>query len=250
LSHFNGVATYCAMNANMYAKGVESALRLRTMFSTDYRSRLSNAYFQYLDMMPLFVCVRSGKWSAAMAQPAADSSLHYAVLLDNFGKGLASLRLHDVAAARLCLQRLRSLLKDSLLQIRIMPFNRPVESAKIAESLLAGEIAFSEGKSDEALRSLGDAVSGEDKLIYSEPKYWPIPARHFLGACLLALRRPAEAEAVYRKDLVFNHDNGWSLLGLYQSLISQGKTKEAEEYRGRYRHAFADAEEMPPGSVY
>ena len=52
--------------------------------------------------------------------------------------------------------------------------------------------------------------------------------RHYLGAALLESDRAAEAEAVYRRDLRWNRNNGWSLFGLYQALDMQGKEGEAE----------------------
>jgi len=58
------------------------------------------------------------------------------------------------------------------------------------------------------------------------------------------------AEKVYREDLEWNPGNGWSLLGMYQSLTAQRKTDQAEEYKKKYMHSFSGAEQIPPGSVY
>ena len=250
LTHFDGVGAFCAINANMYDKAMQSSMHLRKILSTTYRPRLGNTFFQYLYMMPMFASVRSGHWETVVSDAVPDSNLHYAVLLDHFGKGIASLRLHDAANARLHLDKLRLLLADSLLQIRNLPFNAPAESGKIAEHLLAGELLLSEKKYNEAVQELEAAVSAEHKLIYREPKEWVIPARHFLGACLLQASRALDAEKVYREDLLANPGNGWALLGLYQSLMKQHKTKQANQYKTAYKRAFADASELPPASVY
>lgn len=250
LTHYEGVGSFCAMNANMYTAEVQFSTRLHNAFSNTYRSRLPNTFFQYLYMMPMFVGIRSGKWADVLAQPSPDSSLHYAALLDHFGRGLAFLKQKDTASASDQLQKLRSSLKDNSLAVRNLPFNAPQQGAMIAQSILAGELFLSEGRSDEAVRSLEEAVSWEDKLIYREPQDWPIPARHFLGACLLQLNRAGEAEQIYRQDLVSNPGNGWSLLGLSQSLASQHKSAEAAKYKAEYTHAFSNAEELPPASVY
>jgi predicted Zn-dependent protease len=85
-------------------------------------------------------------------------------------------------------------------------------------------------------------------MAYVEPKDWVLPVRHFAGACLLRMKRPAEAERMYREDLVHNPGSGWSLLGLAQSLEAQGKGAKKE--RARVGAAFAKAEEAPPGSAY
>jgi tetratricopeptide (TPR) repeat protein len=250
LTHYEGVGSFCAMNANMYTAGEQFSARLRDALSTTFKPRLSSTFFQYLYMMPMFVDVRSGKWAAIIAEPLPDTSLHYACLLDAFGRGLACLNQHDTASARGQLQKLRSMLKDNSLQDRNLPFNAPISSAIVAQGILAGELSLSEGKPEAAIASFQVAVSQEDRLIYREPQEWPIPARHFLGACLLQLNRAGEAEKIYRQDLVFNPGNGWSLLGLCQSLKAQNKTTEAAKYKAEYIDAFSNAEEIPPASVY
>jgi Tfp pilus assembly protein PilF len=46
--------------------------------------------------------------------------------------------------------------------------------------------------------------------------------------------RPKYAEAVYRKDLEINPENGWSLDGLARSLAAQGRRREAAEVSARF----------------
>jgi cytochrome c-type biogenesis protein CcmH/NrfG len=58
---------------------------------------------------------------------------------------------------------------------------------------------------------------------YDEPPGWMIPVRHTLGATLMRAGRYADAEQVYRDDLKRLPDNGWSLLGLADSLREQKK---------------------------
>ncbi len=184
-------------------------------------------------MMPMFVYVRTGKWEMAMKDPSPDSSQHYACVISEFGKGLASVRMRDLRGAGQHLARLRVLMKDSLLAVRIMPFNAPLSGAKVAEAILAGELSNAEGRRDEAVRWLEKGVALEDGMIYREPKDWFIPVRHYLGAMLLQMGRVEEAKKVYREDLVHNPGNGWALLGLNGSVS-----------------AFAGAGEVPAASAY
>ena len=65
--------------------------------------------------------------------------------------------------------------------------------------------------------------------------------RHYLGAALLDAGRAPEAEVVYRRDLRWNQNNGWSLFGLYQSLHMQGKEAEASEVYDRYRASWQNS---------
>jgi Tfp pilus assembly protein PilF len=66
--------------------------------------------------------------------------------------------------------------------------------------------------------------------------------RHYLGAALLEHGLAARAEEVYRRDLRWNQNNGWSLFGLYQSLIAQGKTEEAAQFFEAYERAWKNAD--------
>jgi predicted Zn-dependent protease len=89
---------------------------------------------------------------------------------------------------------------------------------------------------------LREAVAIEDKIPYDEPPGWHAPVRQALGATLLAARRPADAEQVYREELQRNPGNGWSLYGLAQSLQAQKKTKEAADIERQYAAAWQHAD--------
>jgi tetratricopeptide (TPR) repeat protein len=113
---------------------------------------------------------------------------------------------------------------------------------RIAERLLAGTLAGAQGDVDAAIAALQQGVQLEDAAAYFEPPLWHSPVRQTLGAVLLDAGRAAEAEAVYREDLRRYPENGWSLLGLAQSLLIQGRTEEAEETMRRYSRAWRHAD--------
>jgi len=81
-------------------------------------------------------------------------------------------------------------------------------------------------------------------LTYDEPPPWYQPVRQLLGAIYLDAGRPADAELVYREDLMAFPYNGWSLFGLKESLEAQGKTDEALEAAEQFATAwqYADVE--------
>jgi hypothetical protein len=116
--------------------------------------------------------------------------------------------------------------------------------------MAAGELAFREGKADEAFKLLGEAVKMEEQLRYDEPPGWMQPVRHALGALLLADGRNSEAEEVYRADLIRHPNNAWSLLGLQQSLALQGKMAEAEAMSAMVEKAWSRADVKPVASCY
>jgi tetratricopeptide (TPR) repeat protein len=246
-AHYYSVEAFCALNGGLYEKGMQIARESRRMLLLN-PSSMQRAGIQYHFMMPVFVAVRMGKWQEVLDLPAPDSNRVYASALSDFARGLAFLRLGKRSAAEACLDSLRDRLKDPVLSIRVLPQNAPIKAASVAEGILEGEILFAAGRTTEAMAAFNRAIECEDGMSYGEPKDWPLPARHYAGVCWLKLGRAAEAEKLYREDLVENPGNGWALLGLYQSLVAQHK--EAAEYQKRYRDAFAAADWMPVASAY
>jgi tetratricopeptide (TPR) repeat protein len=248
--HVYAVQSYCAMNAGMYSKAMPLYRRARERMLATTAGIENDPHSQDVFMLPVTAMVRMGKWNEILASPAPDSRWTYAVILNDFAKGLAQVHQKNETAAMQLLTRLQQNMKDSLLAVRTMPFNAPVQMAKIAAGILQGELLYAAGKNSDAITAFKAAVEEEDKLIYREPQEWLIPARQYLGAYLLKMKQPAAAEKIYREDLIANPGNGWSLLGLYQSLLALGKRGEALLYKDSYLAAFKDADVMPVASVY
>jgi hypothetical protein len=82
----------------------------------------------------------------------------------------------------------------------------------------------------------------EDNLLYQEPPDWYHPTRQVLGAMLLEAKKPELAEQRFREDLNQYRNNGWSLHGLHQSLLAQGKKKEAALVKKEFEKAFAKSD--------
>lgn len=248
--HVYAVQSYCAMNAGMYRKGMPLYLRVRERLLSGKPSFEEDPYVQFEYMLPVLAWVRLGKWDEILQAPSPDQRWKYAALLDHFARGLANVHHKDLQAAKVDLDSLESNLQDSLLSVRLMPFDAPARCGSIAAGILRGEILFAEGKQDEAIVALDQAVKEEDALIYREPQQWLIPVRQYLGACLLKMHKAGEAEKVYREDLSRNPGNGWSLLGLYQSLSAQQRSAEAAGYKIKYRKAFEASDVHPVASVF
>jgi len=67
--------------------------------------------------------------------------------------------------------------------------------------------------------------------------------RHSLGAILMKRQRFAEAEQVYREDLARLPENGWSLLGLAESLRKQKKNAdEAAQTQAKFEKVWVKAD--------
>jgi hypothetical protein len=245
--HYFAVQSFCALSGGMYKKGMPKAYRCRG--SVKPASQLT--FEQSLYMFPEMALVRLGKWQEILQDSAQPNpSWEYASLLNDFAQGMALVYTGKPEAAEVHLKQLRSKSTDSSLYKPDTPFSKLYLCANVADYLLNGAILYAHGQQKAALASFRKAIETEDQIIYSEPKDWMIPARQYLGAYLMKMHKYKEAEETYREDLIWNPGTGWSLLGLYQSLVAQGKTKEAAPYKEKYLKSFSAADEIPPASAY
>jgi tetratricopeptide (TPR) repeat protein len=248
--HIFAVQSYCAMTAGMYRKGLPIYARVREKILAGKPNFEQDAYAQWIYMLPTIALVRLGKWEEILQADPPQRRWKYAQLIDQFARGMADVRLNKLPAAKAESDSLGMDLGDGLLQVRLMPFNKPADCGSIASGILQGEIDFADGRHDSAVAVFKRAVAAEDGLIYREPQQWLLPARQYLGKYLLKMNRAPEAEQVYRQDLDLNPGDGWSLLGLYQSLAAQRKTAEAEVVKTKYLQAFAFADVNPGASAF
>ena len=124
----------------------------------------------------------------------------------------------------------------------IWEINKISELIYIAENVLAGKIAFQNGDFQNSIELLKKAIAQEDQLNYNEPPSWFFSVRHQLGNVLIEAGKYAEAEKIYREDLKVLKENGWALMGLFQSLVKQRKKQEAKEVMERFEKAWQWAE--------
>ena len=114
--------------------------------------------------------------------------------------------------------------------------------AKVAYEVLAGEVEAAKGNQSKAIEHLRKAVAYEDELPYDEPAVWYIPTRQTLGALLIRAGKYKDAEIVYLEDLDYYRANGWSLMGLYQSLEGQGKMERAKQVKQQFDKAWSNSD--------
>jgi tetratricopeptide (TPR) repeat protein len=121
---------------------------------------------------------------------------------------------------------------------------------EIGQLKAEARVSSAEGKRDEAIRLLTEAVGLEDKLAYNEPNDMIFPTRHLLGAEMLAAGKAVEAEAVYREDLKRHPNNGWAFLGLSQALAAQKRDADAADARKSFQGAWQKADVQLTASAY
>jgi tetratricopeptide (TPR) repeat protein len=111
----------------------------------------------------------------------------------------------------------------------------------VARLVAAARISSAEGRRDDTLRDLREAVRLEDGLAYDEPSNWFFPVRNVLGMELLRDGKAQDAERVYREDLTRNSGSGWSLYGLMLALKAGGRGADASALEAQFREAWRHA---------
>jgi tetratricopeptide (TPR) repeat protein len=189
----------------------------------------------------IFTLVRFGKWNDVLALPKPPAELAYTTAIWHYARGIASAATKRFDEAQQEQQALAAMI-DSIPKDRIMGGTKVVELLNIAKLVLTGELAARRGQFEPAIESLTAAAQLEDTLRYYEPPLWHLPVRHSLGAVLLQAGRPADAEQVYRTDLIQHPHNGWALFGLKQSLEAQQKAQDVKTTDEAFQRAWARAD--------
>ena len=193
--------------------------------------------------MPLEVMVRFGMWDEILAEPEKYSDkMWFTRAFYHAARAIAYAAKGDTVNARkaqsVFVKRAKLVPKEDFVS------NNSCEALlDIVIPMVEGEILVAEGKIDEGIEQLLAAIQKEDALKYDEPPGWMIPVRHSLGAVLMKQQRFAEAEQVYRDDLARWPENGWSLLGLIESLRKQKKNAdEIAQTQTRFKKVWAKAD--------
>jgi tetratricopeptide (TPR) repeat protein len=191
--------------------------------------------------VPYYALARFGRWDDILAEPAPPPDLRYTSAMWHYARGVAFAAKGDPSKAgeeRDSLAAIAELIPPD--QVEGLNLARPI--LRVALSALEGEIAMRGGRLDEAVERFRAAIAEQDTLHYDEPPAWYYPVRQSLGTVLLKAGRPEEAEAAFREDLKRYPANGWSLLGLAQSLTARGRVTEALDARKRFERAWSRAD--------
>jgi tetratricopeptide (TPR) repeat protein len=203
-------------------------------------------------MEPLLalVLVRFGKWDEVLAQPTPAKEKTFSRAMSHYARGLALTATGRSDEAAREYAALREIVDSEAAKALETPYLPGATLVRIAVHDLAGHMALKKGEHDKAVEELEAAVELEDGLPYMEPPFSYMPMRHGLGAARLTAGDAPGAEKVYREDLRRNPNNGWSLLGLAQSLRAQNQSERADEVTEWFRIAWLRADVKPPSSRF
>lgn len=239
---------YAAMMEGRYQAAIDAARKMEATVPPEFL----RDYVVIADgLMPtaLHVMIRFGKWEDILAEPEPEAWRLISRAERHFARSVAYSSLGKTDEARRELELLDQIAAGLDDRWRVGN-NAATDVLAVARTMAEGELAYREGRSEDAFRLLREAVRMEEGLAYDEPPGWMQPVRHALGALLLGDDRYEEAEAVYLADLARHPHNAWSLLGLQQSLQQQGKAQEAAALAPRVQRAWARADVSPGASCY
>jgi tetratricopeptide (TPR) repeat protein len=191
--------------------------------------------------LPMEAMVRFGQWDNVLAEPENYADyMPFSRAFHHAARAIAYAAKADTDNARKEQATFNDLAQRIPKETEVGN-NSSADIIALIQKMLESEIQIAEGKSDEGIAGLQEALKMEDALKYDEPPAWMIPIRHSLGANLMKAGRFAEAEQTYREDLRRLPDNGWSLYGLSESLRAQNKD-EARVVKARFDKIWAKAD--------
>ena len=199
--------------------------------------------------VPIHVYVRFGLWDRVLAFEEPRAELLASRAFWRYGRtvALASLgRVEEATSEFAALQTAIAQVPES----RTMGNNSVLTIMEIGRRMAEGELLYRKGEVQRAFELLREAVALDVALKYDEPWGWMQPVAHALGALLLEQGELAEAEAVYRADLVLHPGNGWALHGLSEALKRQGKQDESKTCSDQFQKAWSRADIKIKGSCY
>ncbi len=220
------------------AETLDAVRRSRTVMSDTLLKEMPGADWYVAELYAAYV--RFGEWDALLGEKSPDPNL----------PGLTGGYLYATAVA-LAAKNRPAEARERLAQLNTLIVKLPADAPAgqnnlrdvlaVATRVASARIAASEGRNQDALRDLGEAVRLEDGLAYDEPSDWFFPVRHMLGAEYLRAEMPQEAERVYRDELKLQPRDGWALRGLAQALAAEGQSAEGRAVEARFREAWKHA---------
>jgi tetratricopeptide (TPR) repeat protein len=252
LAHNQHMRAACAAMDGQYSKAMKYSYDTQNSVDSTWidGGGFFGVYAQYMYMMPYFTHLRFGKWADILRAPPIPDSRVYANIMWSFARGIANAREHQFEDAGKELQRIQNNKSNPQLKESPTAFNPGIVAVEVAENILQGVIAEEKNQLSHSITFLKDAVAIEDEMLYGEPRDWLLPSRQYLGAALLKAKQYAEAEKVYKEDLMINPNNAWSLTGLEKSLAKQNKKNEARAIQDQIKKASARADIKIISSVF
>ena len=183
-----------------------------------------------------------GQWDELLATKSLQHSTPYLDGILSYVKGSAHIAKGSLDGAKQELSNIQRIAQSPDVSVNRAGATATAELLALAAHALDGEIKLAEGDLAGAIAAFEKGVALEDTNNYTEPPDWPQSMRLYLGNALLIAGRFEEAEAVFRKDLRWHQNNGWSLFGLMKALEAQNKKNEAKVIQKQWASVWSHAD--------
>jgi len=183
-----------------------------------------------------------GQWDELLAIEGLKQSTPYLDGILSYVKGSAHIAKGSLDQAKEQLSDIQRIAQSPDVSVNRAGATATAELLALAAHALDGEIKLAEGNLAGAIVAFEKGVALEDTNNYTEPPDWPQSMRLYLGNALLEAERFEEAEAVFRKDLRWHQNNGWSLFGLMKALEAQNKKNEAKVIQNQWTSVWSRAD--------
>lgn len=244
LSHNYHFLAHCQQMAGLKAATLETADGLARHLAEHGQDvpRFADPIADYFGMFPTLMTLRFGEWDRVLAVEAPSPGAQVATAFWRYARGVAYLEKKLLGQAKDERAALAALVPAIPPEPHFGMNNKGAAMSALALADLDGQIAVAEGRFGQAIKLLEQAVALQDALAYDDPPAWYRPVRESFGAVLLRTGRAAEAERVFREDLKRNPGSGRSIWGLWQALVDQGKSGEADKAEVAFKKAWAKAD--------
>ena len=183
-----------------------------------------------------------GQWDELLTIESLPHSTPYLDGILSYVKGSAYIAKGSLDRAKQELSNIQRIAQSPDVSVNRAGATATAELLALAAHALDGEIKLAEGDLAGAIAAFEKGVALEDTNNYTEPPDWPQSMRLYLGNALMVAGRFEEAEAVFRKDLRWHQNNGWSLFGLMKALAAQNKKNEAKVIQKQWSSVWSHAD--------
>lgn len=231
-----------------YAALMEGRTGLSLQTAREFARRFGNqgdGDGEYAQLLPLATLVRLQRWDDVLAEPAPRPGLGLSEGFSAYARGMAYLHTGRIALAKAELasvQRLRA--QPTLQRARIYDEDTPTKLMALAHDTLAGTIARTERRHDDAAASLRKAADVDDEL-GTDPPLFGGGTRLALAGALLDAGKVDEASKEITEALRLNGPSAWAYQGLAQVAELRGAPEEGRRQAQQARAAWKNAEGAP-----
>lgn len=227
----------CAFLEGNGQKALDAAWIVSRLADKKYLA--ASVSIQHFYIIPWYTLVHLARWDEILALPMPGESLKYPNAIYHYARGMAFTAKGQLQEAELELKNVQAYAADETLRpLMVWDMNSVLDLMKMAALVLEGEMAGHRQEFEKSIALLREAVKIEDGLNYIEPPDWFFSVRHTLGHVLVQAKQFAQAEKIYLEDLRNLPENGWALIGLYNSLQGQDKPEAAAAVKKRFKKAW------------